>query len=619
MTQPVTGPASHVPSERKVSPRQRPVRRLASRAAPGWGIVVGMAVSNEEVEAVLEELADLVTISGGDAFKARAYEKAARAIGGHRTDVSTLDAKELMRIPGVGKAIAGKVVEYCRTGTFPALEQQRASVPAGLRQLIGIPTLGPRKAFTLYQELGVTSVDELVEAIDAGRLDKLRGFGPKTAENIRHGVEVLQRSEGRVQIDVAMAAAEQIVALLTDLPGCLQCTYAGSLRRMRETIGDVDILAASDEPDPLMQALRTWPGTAEVIAGGSKKTSVRTTAGLQVDLRVIPPDSWGAALQYFTGSKAHNVSVRTMAVRAGLKLSEYGLFDAKSGALIGSRTEEELYDRLGLEWVAPPLREDRGEIEAASDGTLPDLIRVGDIRGDLHTHTDLTDGVATLEEMVRAAAGRGYAYLAITDHAPNLSMQRMSTEKMLAQREEVRRLDRRHGKMRLLHGTELNIDPNGEVDWPDVFLAGFDLCVASVHSHFNQPRDAMTRRLIKACENPYVHVIGHPSTRLLGRRDPVDADWEAVFAAAARTGTAFEINASPHRLDLNDEHILAARQAGVKFAVNTDAHAVTHLDNLRYGVGTAQRGWLTAEDVINAWPLRRLQAFLKRKTSAPPG
>ena len=574
-----------------------------------------MAVSNDQVAAALVELADLVTISGGDAFKARAYERAARAVEGHRVDVSTLEVKQLMEIPGVGKAIAEKVVEFCRTGSMRALEKQRAAIPAGLRRLVEIPTLGPKKALTLYRELEVTSVEELVEAIKAGRLDGLRGFGPKTAENILHGVEILQRSAGRVHIDVARAAAERIVAALSELPGCNRCSYAGSLRRFRETSGDVDILAASVDPAPLMEALRTLPETAEVIAAGAKKTSIRTSAGLQVDLRVVPPDAWGAALQYFTGSKAHNVRVRTIAVRAGLKLSEYGLFDAKTDALIASRTEEELYERLDLEWVPPPLREDRGEIEAAAARALPDLLAEKDIRGDLHTHTDLTDGVAPLREMVAAAAERGYAYVAITDHAPNLYMQRMDDAKMLAQREQVRRLEREYSRFHILHGTELNIDPDGGVDWPAEFLAEFDICVASVHSHFNQSRAEMTRRLVTACENPHVHVIGHPTTRLIGRRAPVDADWEAVYRAAARTGTALEVNASPERLDLNDEHIFIARQAGVKFCVNTDAHAVTHLDNMRYGVGTAQRGWLTADDVVNTWPLRRLRSFLRKSGS----
>ena len=574
-----------------------------------------MARTNEEVGAAFQELADLILISGGDAFRARAYEKAGRALGGHGAEVCGLEAAELLRIPGVGKAIADKVVEFCGTGTFPALERAQASVPAGLRELVEIPTLGPKKALTLYQSLDIASVDALVAAIEAGRLDGLRGFGPKTAANLLHGVQVLRSGSGRVHLDFALAAAERVVAAMAEVPGCERCTYAGSLRRFRETVGDLDVLAASQDPDALMQALRTLPDVADVIGSGPTKTSIRTSAGLQVDLRVVPPDAWGAALQYFTGSKAHNVKVRGIAVRAGFKLSEYGLFDAESGELIASRTEQELYERLGLQWVSPPLREDRGEVEAAREGELPELLEQRDIRGDLHTHTDLTDGVAPLEEMARAAAGLGYAYLAVTDHAPDLYMQRMSTEKMLAQREQVRRLDGRFRRMHLLHGTELNIAPDGGVDWADDILAGFDLCVASVHSHFDQPRDEMTRRLVKACENPYIHVIGHPTTRVLGRRPPVDADWEAVYQAAAASGTVLEVNSSPERLDLNDEHIIAARRAGVKFAVNTDAHAVPHLDNMRYGVGTAQRGWLTPDDVVNTWPLRRLRSFLHAKTA----
>jgi len=579
-------------------------------------VVSAVDHSNDEVEAVLQEFADLLTITGGDAFKARAYERAARAVGGHSGGVGALDVAALQRIPGVGKSIAEKIAEYNRTGTIRKLEEQRAKIPAGVRELVEIPTLGPKKALTLYREVGVSSVDELVDAIESGRLDGLAGFGPKTVENILHGVQIMRQSGGRVLLDAAMAVADAIVDALSDVPGCVRCTYAGSLRRFRETVGDIDVLAASDDPGPLMRALTHLPDTAEVIAHGEKKTSIRTTSGLQVDLRVVPPAAWGAALQYFTGSKAHNVEVRKIAVRAKLKLSEYGLFDAKTDELIASETEEELYARLGLEWVAPPLREDRGEIVAAREGGLPDLVTEQDIRGDLHTHTNLTDGVASLEEMVRAAAARGYGYYAITDHAPNLVMQRMSDEKMLAQREEVRALDRKHRRMALLHGTELNIDPDGGVDWPADFLAKFDLCVASVHSHFNQPRAQMTRRLVRACENPHVHVIGHPTTRMLGRRSGVDADWDEVYKAAARTGTALEINCSPHRLDLRDEDILAARRFGVKFALDSDAHATAHLDYMRYGVGTAQRGWVASDEVINTWPLRRLRAFLNKSGAA---
>lgn len=572
--------------------------------------------ANEEVEALLQEYADLIAITGGDAFKARAYEKAARAIGGHPADVSRLDITGLKEIPGVGRSIAEKVVEYLRTGNVTVVEETRARIPAGVRQLITIPTLGPRKAMTLHEDLHISSVAELADAIKAERLRDLKGFGKKTEENILHGIALMRQAGERILLGTATEAAEDVVAELSRITGCARCAYAGSLRRMRETVGDIDVLVAAERSAPFMDALTELPTTAEVIAHGAKKTSIRTDTGVQVDLRVVRPDSWGAALQYFTGSKGHNIRTRTIAVHLGLKLSEYGLFDAESGERVASRSEEDVYARLGLPWIPPTLREDRGEIEAGLRGELPEVVTEDDIRGDLHTHTDLTDGLAPLEEMVAAAAGRGYAYYAVTDHAPGLAMQRMTEEKVLAQREQVRSLDGRHHRMRLLHGTELNIGPDGEVDWPDEFLAGFDLCVASVHSHFGLGREAMTRRLVRACENPHVHVIGHPTTRLIGRRPGIDADLDEVFAACARTGTALEINAQPDRLDLGDEDILRARSHGVKFAVDSDAHSLLHLAYLRYGIGTAQRGWLTPDDVINTWPLRRLRGFLRKDGAA---
>ncbi|WP_031095957.1 MULTISPECIES: DNA polymerase/3'-5' exonuclease PolX [unclassified Streptomyces] len=571
-----------------------------------------MARRNDEVEALLQEYADLIAITGGDAFKARAYEKAARAIGGYPVDISTLDADGLREIPNVGRSIAEKVAEYLRTGTMAAVEERRAKIPAGVRELITIPTLGPKKALRLYEDLHISSVSELAAAIEADALADLKGFGEKTQENIRHGIELLQRAGARVPLSLALDTAEEIVAELSAVTGCERCAYAGSLRRMRETVGDLDVLVTARRSAPFMDALCELPVTAEVIARGTKKTSVRTGKGLQVDLRVVPPESWGAALQYFTGSKAHNIRTRTIAVHQGLKLSEYGVFDTESGESVASRTEEEVYARLGLPWIPPTLREDRGEIEAALGDGLPEVVTERDIRGDLHTHTDLTDGLAPLEAMVEAAAEHGHAYYAVTDHAPNLYMQRMTDEKILAQRELLRELDGTRRRMRLLHGTELNIGPDGEVDWPEEFLAGFDLCVASLHSHFDLDRRAMTRRLVRACEHPYVNIIGHPTTRLIGKRPGVDADWDKVFAACARTGTALEVNAQPDRLDLRDEDILRAREHGVKFAVNTDAHSVPHLGQLRYGVATAQRGWLTKEDVINAWPLTRLRRFLRK-------
>jgi DNA polymerase (family 10) len=571
-----------------------------------------MARPNEAVAALLQEYADLISITGGPAYRMRVYEKAARAVAGHHADVSALDLDGLQGIPNVGGSIAEKILEYLHSGQMEALERLRAKVPAGVRELTTIPTLGPRKAMQLYQELGVSSVAELADAIETDRLAGLRGFGPKTAENLRHGIELLRRGGGRVLISMAMAVAEETVAELSSLAGCVDCTYAGSLRRMRESIGDVDILAAARDSAPLMAAFIQLPLVAEVIAHGPTKSSIRTSTGLQVDLRVVPPEAWGAALQYFTGSKPHNIRLREIAQRKGLKLSEYGLFRADDDELVVAGTEQEVYERLGLSWIPPTLREDRGEIDAALAGELPDLLTERDIRGDLHTHTDLTDGVSSLADMLATARRRGYRYYAVTDHAKNLPMQRMTDQKMLAQREQLRAYAD-EGRMALLHGTELNIDPDGGVDWGADFLSGFDICVASVHSHFQQSRDVMTRRLVAACEHPYVNIIGHPSTRQIGKREPIDADWDAVFEAAARTGTALEINSYPDRLDLNDELILRAKRYGVKFAVDTDSHSTVHLSYLRYGIGMAQRGWLTAADVINAWPLTRLRRFVQAK------
>lgn len=571
-----------------------------------------MARANQIVAGLLNEYADLLAITGGEGFRARVYEKAARALAGHHADIDTLDLAGLQEIPNVGRAIALKVLEYRSTGQIRRLEELRAKIPAGVRAMTEIPGLGPKKAMVLYQELGIASVLDLEEAIGEDRLKGLRGFGPKTIENLLHGIELTRAGAGRVLIDVAMATAEEIVAVISAIPGCLDCTYAGSLRRMRETIGDVDILAAATDSTPLMAAFVGLPTVADIIVRGEKKTSIRTARGLQVDLRVVPPESWGAALQYFTGSKQHNVRTREIAVRKGLKLSEYGLFRIDDDSLVGSRTEEEVYRHLGLAYIEPPLREDRGEVAAALAGTLPEVIVIGDIRGDLHTHTSLTDGVSTLDEMIAAARDRGLEYYAVTDHAKNLPMQRMTDAKMLAQRDEVRRRSPYEG-MELLHGTELNIDPNGDVDWDADFLAGFDICVASVHSHFTQTPAELTRRLIRACENPYVNIIGHPTTRQIGRRAQIEPDWDAVFEAAAGTGTAMEINSFPDRLDLPDELVLRAKRHGVRFSIDTDSHSTIHLRHLRFGIGLAQRAWLTKDDVINAWPLADLREFVATK------
>jgi DNA polymerase (family X) len=567
-----------------------------------------MAWFNEEVAGLLREYAELTQITGGDVFRARNYEKAARSVRGWGDDIGQLDVTALRAIPGVGASIAAKIAEYRESGSIRALDELRAKIPPGVLELTRVPGLGPKRALQLNRDLGVQSVDDLAAAIKAGRLDGLAGFGAKSEERISAGIEVYRQGRERVLLDVALRTATELVDALTPLSQ--RCAYAGSLRRWRETIGDIDILAAADDSAPLMAA---FSAGHEVVASGPAKTTVRTASGLTADLRVVPLDAWGAALQYFTGSVAHNVAVRQIAIKQKLKLSEYGLFEAETNQLIVSRTEEEVYERLGLAWVPPAMREDHGEIELAAQGRIPRLVRVDDLRGDLHTHTDLTDGVASLETMADAARRRGYEYYAVTDHAPDLIMQRMTDEKMLAQREQVRALAAHlAGGLVLLHGTELNIAPDGSVDWNADFLAGFDICVASVHSHFEQSRAEMTRRFVAACENPHVNVIGHPTTRRMGKRPPVEVDFGELFRACARTGTALEINASPQRLDLPSDHIRAARDAGVRFAIDSDAHSVSDLGNMPYGAGTAQRGWLTPDDVINTWPLDRLRTFLRK-------
>ncbi|WP_432923268.1 DNA polymerase/3'-5' exonuclease PolX [Microbispora sp. CA-135349] len=559
-----------------------------------------MGRANDEAAAALQEYAELFALNGGDAFRVRSYQRAAKSIAGFPED---LTGKTLRSIPGVGEAIAKKIEEFLERGSFRQLDDLRGRVPEGVRALTRIPSLGPKKALFLFQELGIDSPAALAEAIRAGRLNGVRGFGAKTEENLLRGIEHMERSGDRVHLGVAADLAERVIASLP----AERIAFAGSLRRMSETIGDIDILAVGDPG--LMDLFARQPYVTEVVAKGERKTSVRTDRGLQVDLRLIPAESWGAAMVYFTGSKEHNVRIREMAVKKGWKLSEYGLFDGDR--LIASETEEEIYQALGMQWVPPALREDGGEVEAALRGELPRLVELHDLRGDLHTHTDLTDGIASLEDMVAAAAARGYSYYAVTDHAPDLVMQRMTLDKALAQRARIAELQESYPDMRILHGSELNIAPDGSVDWPAEVLAGFDVCVASVHSHFTQSREEMTRRFITACENPHVRVIGHPTTRKIGKRPPVDADWEAVFRAAARTGTIMEIDSYPDRADLPSDLVRLARHHGVKFSIDSDSHAIPHLAHQRFGVGIAQRAWLTPDDVVNTWPLDRLLRHLR--------
>lgn len=567
--------------------------------------------SNEQVADALAELADLIAITGGDPFRVRAYEKAARGVASYPLDLEGLDRKELDAIPSVGSHIAAKITQVLSTGRLDELDELRARVPAGLRSLLGVPGLGPRRARQLYEELHVTSVAELLDELSAGRIRELRGWGATSEARLAEAIHQHQEAGGRLQLGSALDLAEELVDALYGAPGIVEVTYAGSLRRMCETVGDIDLLAASNDPCTAMDAFAEARLIAEVPVRGPTKAVGITTSGVHVDLRVVEPQTWGAALVYFTGSKAHGIHLRRIAQRAGLKLSEYALADTDSGQVIASETEEQVYGALQMTWIPPALREDRGEIEAALEGSLPTLVQVHDIRGDLHTHTNLTDGLASLEDMVAAAQGHGYRYFAVTDHAPLLYMQRMTTERALEQRRALRALQD-GTRMALLHGSELNIQADGGLDWDDEFLSTFDVLVASVHSAFQMSREDMTTRLLRAIEHPAVNIIGHPTARSLGHRPPIDFDVEVVCKAAARTGTALEINSFPDRLDLDSDHARLAQDLGVLFAINTDAHATRHLDNVRFGVATAQRGWISPENVINTWPLAKLRRFLAK-------
>ncbi len=583
--------------------------------------------ANEELASLFAEMAELLELSGETGFRARAYERGARVLSGHEADLASLSERELAAIPGVGKAIAAKVTEYLRSGHVKALERLRAEVPPGLRALVRVPGLGPAKARLLHERLGVTGVEQLADAVAAGRVAGLPGMGARTQANLARALERLAggtgapagRSGPGIPLATALPLAERLRDRLAGTGGAVAVEVAGSLRRMKAAVHDLDLLAASQEPAALTRAFAGLDEVAEVLALGDTKASVRTRQGVQVDLRVVRPEVWGAALQYFTGSKEHNVRVRELAARAGFKLSEYGLF-TRDGELVVAETEEVVYERLGLAWVPPVLREDRGEVEAAARGALPQLVGLADVGGDLHCHTDLSpDGTAPLETMVDAARRRGYRFLAITDHAERLSLGGAGAGALLAQRARLRELaPPSHGGFELLHGAELNIGRDGSLDFDDGFLDTFDVLVASVHDHLDQPRQELTARLVAACEHPAVNVVGHPTGRLIGSRAAGDVDVEALFRAAARTGTALEVNGSPRRLDLADEHVRLAGRFGVLLAFGSDSHGPGHLDNMRFAVATAGRGWATADRVVNALPPPELRRFLAKGRQERP-
>ncbi len=580
-----------------------------------------MGTSNEEVARLLEELAALTMLDEGrpDSFRVRAYQNAQRAVQGLEGEVADLSAKQLAAVKGIGTSIAGRIREYLDTGRIERLEQLREQHPPGQLALLKVPGLGPKTVALLDAELGVREVEGLVVALDEGRVAELPGMGERRAQKLREAVEQLGlgSKDRRVPLADALPVAERLLAAVREVPGVVDAALGGSVRRFREDIGDVDVLVASDDPGPVHDAVLTLPEVDRTLGSGPTKTSVVTRDGIQLDLRVVTPDSFGAALVYFTGSKAHNIRLRQRALERELSLNEYALVRQHDEQVVASRTEQEVYGALDLPWIPPELREDDGELEAADAHELPRLPEVADLRGDLHDHTDRSgDGRDSLEVLVEAAYDRGLDYLAITDHAEDLRINGVSRQDMLEQRRELRKLEQRRGDIRLLHGAELNIGLDGDLDYDPEFLAGFDWLVASVHSHFGRGVREQTDRIVAAMREPSVTAIGHLTGRLVGRRPGIELDLDAVLDAAVETGTAIEINASLQRLDAPVGVIREGHRRGVRFVISTDAHAAADLDRARFGVAQARRAGLPVSGVANSWPTSQFLAWVEQVRTA---
>ncbi|MBA2667576.1 MAG: DNA polymerase/3'-5' exonuclease PolX [Trueperaceae bacterium] len=578
----------------------------------------GASYTNVEIADRLERLADLLELQEANPFRVRAYRSAAEVIAAHDVSVAELDDEGLTAMKGIGKDLARAVRDLVEAGEIPQLTALEREVPIGLLDVKRVPGVGPKRAITLWKSLGVTGLDDLEREARAGRVAALAGFGEKTQTKVLRGVEQVRAHRGRLRSVDAEVLVAPLVAHLADAAGVERVEVAGSLRRGRETIGDVDVVAQSDDPEPVMAALRTYRGVRDVVGSGRAKTSVTLEGGQQVDLRVVDRAAYGAALLYFTGSKSHNVELRSRAAARGMRLSEYGLFDLDDDGEPGVRragaSEEEIYRALELDFVPVELREGRGEVAAAADGTLPRLLQLEDLRGDLHLHTTWSDGADDVATMVAACEARGYAYMAITDHSQALRMTGgLDAEKLARQWGALDDFEREHDGVTILRGLEVDIRKDGTLDLDDDSLERLDIVVASIHSHLELGRDAQTQRVIRALEHPQVNVLAHPTGRILGVRDPYAIDLDAVFAAAASRGVAIELNAAPQRLDVGDVDLMRAVTAGCTIVVDTDAHSVRGLEHMRFGVTTARRAWLGPEHVLNAWPLARVRAFLAKR------
>ncbi len=579
-------------------------------------------MTNREIADIFERVADMLLVKGEIIHRVMAYRNAAGAIRDLSRDINVVAAEgELGTIPFVGKIIGEKIQEMLETGKLNFYEELRAEVPEGVIDILHINGVGPKKA-KLFWDAGFTSVDALETGIRAGKLNDLAGMGAKTQAKILEGIESLRRrsADTRTLLGVALPFAESILARLTALPQAQKGAIGGSIRRGRPTIGDVDLLVCSTEPQPIMEAFVTMPEVSRVLGNGEKKSSVELHNGLQVDLRVIPPERWGTGLQYFGGSQAHGIHVREIARTKGLSLNEHALTPINSDGTLDSAheilcaTEEEVYQRVGLPWIPPEIREDHGEIEAALAGRLPNLITLEDMRADLHMHTVWSDGKATVREMAQAALARGREYICITDHSKGATIANgLSVERLMQQHEEVRQVDAEMRPFRVFHGTEMEIRADGTLDFPDDVLEMLDFVVASLHQGLRQPREQVTQRLLNAVNNPHVDLIGHPRGQLILERDGADLDLEAVFAAAVKSGIAMEINANPHRLDLEAQYARRAVELGIPLCIDTDAHRIEEMDLLRYGILTARRGWVEARSVINTWTLDQFLEWVEKR------
>jgi DNA polymerase (family 10) len=560
-------------------------------------------VRNREIAALFTEMADLLELREESAFRIRAYRRAAQQLEALGEDVAEALAAG-RKIPGIGAGLAAQIREYAERGAVGDLEALRRALPHGVRELTELGGVGPRTARLLYDRLGIDSVDALEAACRSGALAGVPGIKARTTENILRAIERWRLGRARMPLGRARALAEPILRALRETPGTRTVEVAGSLRRWCETVGDIDVLVTSERPQAALERFATLPEVARVLARGETKCSVHHRDGIQVDLRVVAPEALGAALQYFTGSQAHNVRLRELAVRRGLKVNEYGVFD-EAGRNVGGATEEEVYAAVGLPWIPPELREDTGEIQAAQEGRLPELVELRDIRGDLHAHTDWSDGHHPLDALVAAAEARGYQYLVVTDHSRSTTIANgLDPDRVRAQIRRIRELQPRH-RIRILAGSECDILADGTLDLPDDLLAELDLVVAAVHSRFGQPGPEMTARICRALEHPAVRVLAHPTGRRLGAREPYEVDLERVLATARAHGKAVEINASPGRLDLKDVHARRARELGVRLAIATDTHYLSELDDMALGVAVARRAWVAPAQVVNALPLDR--------------